>query len=768
MIVEVKEFKGIATNADPSDIGLEFSRVNENFSLDKLGTLTKHDGRGSATDISSVRLTQLQYWSPSNLDVSNAVIPSVWVGFDDHNNKIKLLNNDFSSPSDLGGAIASVTRVDLNDHGQDFRISADNLTHPAKILQHISRKYFDGNDEVDEYVFQNATPSYPSDTELDFQSLTAVELGSDTGLTLSDNDFNYKISPVFDGAQELPLPDIFRTITTNGTTKCAKVSVRFPNQSGTGTAPNKTYAFNPRITSFKIYRETGNDDNYYQVGEVPLNTKSDNDNTVVDNTNINLGKDYIFSNTFIDSYSTLSASDGIFSMPTATGLASNTLTVRYVWFMVMENNGTADTGPYYSGSPRIYNGGFGSFSGTTATFSGVSTLLDNSTFLTDLSNGFINPTADIPSDNNAYFNFNKTLKLTRLIETTVPGANPGDSPQTQFLTGSTRVEEFNCQNVVWHNKAIHYEIANSDRWGTNAHNGGIAVDASNGQRVVLESVGKSVRLDNVDAYTDQDDCDLFKDYVLTRDSTHSVLHFYDVGYSNSFQAPFFGTEAKVDTRYKYSQMIGDMHFVGNVKIDPNGDKTEDHPDFVMFSEPGQPDIIPSTNFIRILDQQGGSIIGMNRILNNLVVFMTKGVFRLDVSSGDPTQFTLLEVNTSVGCVAPESIVNAQDNLFFCANDNMFQIRPDFTFIPISKSIEDVYQGISDIADSKVMFDIKRSRLICKFGSGSTNIYIYDLLTQNWTKMVFTDLTNFEYADFFTINDDLDLYGLRVYDPNPSP
>ena len=59
MIVEVKQFKGIATNADPSDIGLEFSRDNQNFSLDTFGTLTKQDGRGSATDVSSVRLSQL-------------------------------------------------------------------------------------------------------------------------------------------------------------------------------------------------------------------------------------------------------------------------------------------------------------------------------------------------------------------------------------------------------------------------------------------------------------------------------------------------------------------------------------------------------------------------------------------------------------------------------------------------------------------------------------------------------------------------------------
>ena len=92
----------------------------------------------------------------------------------------------------------------------------------------------------------------------------------------------------------------------------------------------------------------------------------------------------------------------------------------------------------------------------------------------------------------------------------------------------------------------------------------------------------------------------------------------------------------------------------------------------------------------------------------------------------------------------------------------------FTFIPVSESIEDVYQGISNKEDSKVMYDAKRDRLICKFGNTSANIYIYDLLKESWTKMVFTDLSNFEYADFFTINDDLNLYGLRVYDPNPSP
>ena len=98
---------------------------------------------------------------------------------------------------------------------------------------------------------------------------------------------------------------------------------------------------------------------------------------------------------------------------------------------------------------------------------------------------------------------------------------------------------------------------------------------------------------------------------------------------------------------------------------------------------------------------------------------------------------------------------------------MYQIRPDFTFVAISKPIEDVYQGVSTIASSKVMYDVKRDRLICRFGNDALNIYCYDLLTQDWTKMVFND-GSVEQADFFTANDDLDLYSVRVYDPNPSP
>ena len=767
MIIEVKEFKGLATNADPNDIGLEFSRINTNFSLDTLGTLTKQKGRGSHTDLSGIQISQLQYWSPSNLDINNAEIPAVWVGFDATNKKINRLNNHFSSPTDLGSAVTATSVVDLNDHGQDFRIASDNLVNPPKILQHISRKFFEGAVNVNEFVFQDATPSLPPASQIVIDGVSAITVGADTGLSLgvasSANSYSYKISPIFDGLQELPLTDDFMLLSVSDDTKAGKITVKFINLTSSGTAPNKTYSFNPRITSFKVYRETNHDDNYYQILEIPINTANGNDNTVVDGSvggETSLpGKDYSYSNTLIDNNTAVKNATGVFSTPNQT-VASNTLTARYVWKHVMRlSNGTLDSNSNvrYSQSPTIAISDFASVSGTTANFSSVNGPLSNSTFSNFLDNGFLQLlTSSHPSDSASAFNFNTDTQIRRLLETTRPAT--GGGTVTEFIDAN----DFNhtLQNTVWHNKAIGYNMNNTKRWGPGGANGYISVDHNSNQNIVLNSVGKSVLLEDASGYVVGQNIDLYKNYVLTVGASTTTYDIYDIGYTNSFLAPFLGTDATVDTRYKYSQMIGDMHFVGNVKLDPNGNP-EDHPDFVMFSESGQPDIIPTTNFIRILDQQGGSIIGMNRILNNLVVFMTRGIFRLDVSSGDPSLFTLLEVNTGIGCVAPESIVNAQDNLFFCSKDNIYQIRSDFTFIPISKSIEDTYQGIANISSSKIIYDIKRDRLICTLGNDHTNIFMYDLINQEWTKLNFDD-SNFKTANFFTVNDDLGLFTVDVY------
>ena len=735
MIIEVKEFKGLATNADPNDIGLEFSRINTNFSLDRLGTLTKQKGRGSHTDLSGIRVSQLQYWSPSNLDTSNAVIPAVWVGFDATNNKIKRLNNDFSSPTDLGSAVTASSVVDLNDHGQDFRIATDNLANPPKILQHISRKFFTNNYTVNEYVFQNAQPNPIASEDIHFISLNEIE--SEPGLALTVNQlYNYQISAVYDGTQELPLSDSFKSLTIASGNKGAELTIEIP-ATNSGTAPNKTYSFNPRITSLKIYR--ANSLNYFQIGEIPINTNTDNKNIIYSTSTYKKGDESIYSDSFIGT--DMINADNILGTKTEAVTAG----LKSFRYFISKNNYTAYNDILANGHqisaivPQDRSDG---------TFPNVPA--NQSTFTTNLAKGFINIDTDATGTFADFFN--ESFYVYRVL-LDVAGGSTNTTIIKQLIPGG-----------VCHSKAIiFHDVSNTDRYGDSRLAGSILEYSSNNY-VITASIGKAILLKEATA-SFSGNLKVFDDYHESFASNKATYKFYDFGRTNGIQAPFV-SEQKVKVNYKYSQMIGNIHFVGNVKLDPGG-LDETHPDFVMYSEFGMPDVIPISNFIAIKDQQGGSIIGMNRILNNLVVFMTRGIFRLDVSSGDPSLFTLLEVNTGIGCVAPESIVNAQDNLFFCSKDNIYQIRPDFTFIAISKSIEDTYQGITNISSSKIIYDIKRDRLICTLGNDHTNIYMYDLNTQEWTKLNFDD-SSFRTANFFTVNDDLDLFTVDVYDNNPSP
>ena len=146
---------------------------------------------------------------------------------------------------------------------------------------------------------------------------------------------------------------------------------------------------------------------------------------------------------------------------------------------------------------------------------------------------------------------------------------------------------------------------------------------------IIGNLGGALRV-NVDDDTNTIEsghfADIHKDYLITPTNEQVNILVNDTGFSNGRVQPF-PDKLLVDTRYKYSQMIGSRLFVGNVRIDPENN-SEDHPDWIVYSESGMPDILPAVNFIQIKDQQGGVITGLNKILDSLVVFMSRGVFRL--------------------------------------------------------------------------------------------------------------------------------------------
>ena len=177
--------------------------------------------------------------------------------------------------------------------------------------------------------------------------------------------------------------------------------------------------------------------------------------------------------------------------------------------------------------------------------------------------------------------------------------------------------------------------------------------------------------------------------------------FIDDGITDGAEHP--GTiTLSTDVRYKYQANHIGRRFVGNVII--NGDKEdfETHEDFIMYSELGNPDVIPIANFIKLNDLDGGQITGLAKSLGDLVALMERGVFILSIPSTDITQWTLTEAYRDIGCTAPDSVLEYNNGVFFANETNFYYLDSGRRLISLADSWLNTYQqyfregGISQV------------------------------------------------------------------------
>ena len=212
-----------------------------------------------------------------------------------------------------------------------------------------------------------------------------------------------------------------------------------------------------------------------------------------------------------------------------------------------------------------------------------------------------------------------------------------------------------------------------------------------------------------------------------------MLTFYDKGLPNGTLHAFDETSNAVN--YKYATISNGRQFVANVKLDPDGE-AEEHKDWIIFSELQQYDSLPITNYIQLNDLQGGEITGISKVLNDIVVFMERGVFRLSVPSASPADWSLTEAYENIGCKAPKSIVQYNGGVFFLAEDNFYFIDPNFNLIPVGMPIQDIVAGFG--TDAEAFVDLKYNQVLLIEDSADTKThYVYDLLSEDWQQEKWT-------------------------------
>ena len=234
------------------------------------------------------------------------------------------------------------------------------------------------------------------------------------------------------------------------------------------------------------------------------------------------------------------------------------------------------------------------------------------------------------------------------------------------------------------------------------------------------------------------------------------IHIVDTNGINDRTHPLTTTKNKVN--YTHGAFVNGRFFAGNVNLDPD-DEAEKHDDFIIFSQINQPDVLPVSNFIQIKDTQGGQIMGMRRLNDNLVVLMERGVYQLFAPAGNPVNYSLREADANVGCIATNSIVEAGQYIFFAGADNIYMMGAGQGAFPVSTAIKDIYTASSNLSQTIGVYDPLKNRILFRFGSDGTKLYALDYLkisqgAESWNKLTFASAKS---VDLLSIDADLKIY-----------
>ena len=227
-------------------------------------------------------------------------------------------------------------------------------------------------------------------------------------------------------------------------------------------------------------------------------------------------------------------------------------------------------------------------------------------------------------------------------------------------------------------------------------------------------------------------------------SSYVKMDFFDPGLPDGARHPN-ETSTSTDVKFKYATMLNGRQFVANVKITEDGN-TEEYPNFVMFSNAGSPDVIPTSNFIKLDDLQGGEILGIETLMNDIVVFMTRGIFRINVPSGDPSSWSLVESHPNIGCLNDKAITKTPNGIYFCSKESIVYLDSGFTANIISNPIKDTYQSQASANPSlfRLHYEVKNNRIRLLYTNSSngsnTLFYLYDISRGVWTNELHTSLS----------------------------
>lgn len=172
------------------------------------------------------------------------------------------------------------------------------------------------------------------------------------------------------------------------------------------------------------------------------------------------------------------------------------------------------------------------------------------------------------------------------------------------------------------------------------------------------------------------------------------------------------------------------------------------PDWIYFSNNLDPRTFTPTDIIKVNTGDGQRIVRLEPFkLNELIVYKERSIYNLDITGDILSGWTTQPISTTIGCIAPRTVVNVGNDHWFLSSDpiavrSLARSQFDKILIDIASTpIQDLFNGtgttvINNTYISKacaVLFDSKYF-LAIPVGTSSVNNYVvvYDFITKSWT------------------------------------
>lgn len=232
-------------------------------------------------------------------------------------------------------------------------------------------------------------------------------------------------------------------------------------------------------------------------------------------------------------------------------------------------------------------------------------------------------------------------------------------------------------------------------------------------------------------------------YYFEESGTDINIYFFDTKITEGSIYPLLNSPSiKVNAEQALYHLNRFWQF-GRLVLDPGGGgENEEHDDWLTYSELYQPDVNPVSNVKRIADLTGGEGTGIATTFGSILLLKQNSVHKMLIDDiTDPTTWKLLDSTFKRGCIAKKGYIQVGHVVYFCASDGIYKLDVNFQAAVdetplihnrISEPINNVYLALNDISEKPYItcgYDKIETEII--FRLTSSQIYAYNVTTDAW-------------------------------------